>query len=170
MADRLMRNTFGSKMNIGRPVNQPCRAAAQAAFTLVELIVAMAIIGTVVVALFGSLSSAFASTRLARENLRATQILVEKTEAIRLYTWDQINDVTFIPRTFSVPYDPAATNGAGGVVYTGRVTIAPVALGASYASEMRLITVQVNWTTGSLPRQRTLSTYMCRSGLQNYFY
>ena len=160
---------FKAQMKATRCVKQPSCKTRSAAFTLVEMLVAMAVIGAVVGALYGAITSAFSSIRLARENLRATQILLEKMEGFRLYDWDQITSAAYIPRTFLVPYDPAGSTNSG-VVYSGQVTIAPVSLTASYANDLRLVTVQLNWTSGSLPRQRQLSTYLCRTGIQNYFY
>jgi uncharacterized protein (TIGR02598 family) len=148
---------------------EPQRRPTRRAFTLVELIVAMAIIGVVVVSLYAGITSGFASVRLARENLRATQILVEKMEAIRLYDWDQVTN-NFIPTTFTVNYDPATTNVSSGIVYSGKVTLSKVVLGTSYDNDLRQVTVQVNWKTGGLARQRSINTYICRTGLQNYLY
>ena len=127
----------------------------------------MIIIGVVVVALYEAISSGFGTVRLARENLRATQILVEKMEAIRLYDWDQLNAPGFIPNTFSAAYDPIAKDGA---TYYGTLTVSPAALNASYSDDLRLVTVQLTWTSGQLTRKRELSTYVCRTGLQNYIY
>ncbi len=157
-------------MRIGCHTGQPCRPTARTAFTLVELIVAMAVIGVVVVALYGGISTGFSSVRLARENLRATQILVEKMEAIRLYDWDQLTAASFIPTNFFVPYDPADTTNTTKVIYSGQVSITPVSLAASYTNDLRLVTVQLTWNTAGLPRTRQLSTYVCRTGLQNYLY
>ena|SRR6266705_3224893 len=156
-------------MKTGRFGKEPRRAVAHAAFTLVELMVAMAIIGAVVVALYSAISSGFGSIRLARENLRATHILLEKTEGIRLYDWDQLTNSSYVQPTFSVPYDPTASNGQGGITYFGTVSVSPVSLNSSYSNDLRLVTIQVSWTNG-LPRQRQLSTYVCRTGLQNYLY
>ena len=130
----------------------------------------MAVVGVVVVSLYSAISSGFTSIRLARENLRATQIMVEKTEAMRLYDWDQIIASNFIAKSFLAPYDVTTTNLTGGVIYTGQVTVARAVLNASYSNDLRLVTVQLNWTTGRLPRTRQLSTYVCRTGLQNYRY
>jgi len=164
-----MVNTLKVNMRTGRSA-QRRRLAALAAFTLVELIVAMAVIAVVVIALYGSISSAFTSIRLPRENLRATQTMVEKMAAIRLYDWDHITTPSFIPTNFLTSYDATATNATGSIIYTGRVSIAPVSLNVSYTNDMRLVTVQLNWQTGGLPRSRSLSTYVCRTGLQNYQY
>jgi len=157
-------------MSIGRHARQSRRPTARSAFTLVELIVAMAVIGIVVVALYGGITTGYSSVRLARENLRATQILVEKMEAIRLYDWEQLTTPSFVASSFSVPYDPADTTNTTKVIYSGQVSITPVSLPASYTNDMRLVTVQLTWNTAGLPRTRQLSTYVCRTGLQNYLY
>src|SRR5262245_30151305 len=86
-----------------------------AGFSLVEVTVGMAVIGTSAIALFSGFTSGFFTMQMARENLRATQIMLEKTETLRLYSWDQINTGGFIPATFTAPYDPNSTNG--GIVY-----------------------------------------------------
>ena len=62
-----------------------------------------------------------------RENLRATQILQERMEPIRLYNWDQINTANFIPASFTEAfYSTNANNAAnaGDFVYTGTVAVA----------------------------------------------
>jgi hypothetical protein len=35
---------------------------------------------------------------------------------------------------------------------------------------MKKVIVTLNWTTGKLPRTRSISTYVSRYGLQNYIY
>ena len=60
---------------------------AELAFSMIEILVAMVVLGIMFVSLYSGFSSGFAVVQLARENLRATQILQEKMETIRLYTW-----------------------------------------------------------------------------------
>lgn len=139
-------------------------------FTITEVLFAMAIMGVTFMALYAGLSSGFSVIKLARENTRATQILIEKMETIRLYTWDQINSNGFIPTNFTVAYYPMGGSNNCGTIYTGMVSIAPVSLGTSYDNDMRKITVRLDWRTGNLPRQRSISTYVSRYGLQNYIY
>ena len=139
-------------------------------FTIIELMVCVFIIGIVVMAIYGAISSGIGSIRLARENLRATQILIEKMEGIRLYTWEQVNSPGFVPTTFVVPYDALATNTNSGVRYFGTITITNYPNSTTYGSEMRLVTVRLNWRTGNLDRTRELSTYVAQSGIQNYIY
>lgn len=137
--------------------------------TLLEVVVALAIIGMVVVAVYGAITSGMSSLRMARENLRATQILVEKSEALRLYNWDQLN-TNFIPTRFVVPYDVNTTSTNSGVLYYGSIAIRQPNIGTSYTNALRLVTIRVNWQTGKLNRSRELNTYVCRTGLQNYVY
>jgi type II secretory pathway pseudopilin PulG len=141
-----------------------------AAFSLVEVTIGMGVIGTAALALFSGFTSGFFTMHMARENLRATQIMLEKTETLRLYTWDQINTPNFIPPTFSAAYDPNATNGAQGINYTGTMTISPVSLPTSYSNDMKMVTVTLNWTTGAINRNRSFTTYISRNGLQSYIY
>ena len=151
-------------------LHQPlmCRFAG-AAFTIIEVVFAMAVAGLMFVALYSGLMTGFTIIHLARENTRASQILVEKMETIRLYTWDQINSNGFIPTNFSVVYSTVGgTNN--GAVYQGTLTITNVSFSTSYAADMKKVTVQLNWMTGNLARRRTASTYISRYGLQNYIY
>jgi len=142
---------------------------ARAAFSLVEVTIGMGVIGTVIVGLFSGFSSGFFTMRMARENLRATQIMLEKVETIRLYSWDQINTAGFIPPSFSATYDPQATNSQG-LSYNGTMTISSAPIGSSYSNDMKLVTVRLNWKTGGLDRSREFSTYIARNGLQSYIY
>src|SRR5262245_34507052 len=85
------------------------RRPRQNAFTLVEVMVASALIGIMFLAFMGGFSMSFQRVQIDRENSRATQLLLEKTELVRLYNWDQITGVdtnTYIPTTFTAPFYP----------------------------------------------------------------
>lgn len=98
------------------------RKTAYQAFTFLEAVVAVGAVGVLALALYAGLSSVFTMVRMSRENQRATQIMVEKMETVRLYNWDQINSNGFIPRGFQAYYYPA--NGTNcGTVYDGTITI-----------------------------------------------
>lgn len=148
------------------------RIRQQAAFTLVEVMIAVAILGVMMVALYGGMSSGFALTQLARENLRATQIMLERMEGIRLYNWDQVVYSNMIPGAFVSHYYPLATNGESkGIPYYGRVIVTNSGIsGTSYGDKMRLITVELRWTNANVGRYRTMSTYISKAGVQNYVY
>jgi len=134
-----------------------------------EVLVAVAIGGVVFVSLYSGLSTGFAIVQLARENLRATQILQEKMETIRLYTWEQITTQGFIPTNFTDVFY-TATQYSGGLTYTGSVTIANSPLTESYTSDLRMVTVKVSWESANVLRQREMATFVSRYGLQNYVY
>ena len=100
--------------------------------------------------------------------------MLAKVETIRLYRWDQVvYSNNFIPATFTEVYDPQAVSGQQGVTYTGFVAIsncpAPIST-KSYATNMRQCTVTVNWKTGTIPRSRSVTTFIARDGIQNYVY
>jgi hypothetical protein len=67
-----------------------------------------------------------AEMHLARENIRATQILEEKMEVVRLFNWDQVVNLPgYIPTNFIAPfYANNPTNPpAGSFNYTGAVLV-----------------------------------------------
>jgi type II secretory pathway pseudopilin PulG len=156
-------------MKLKQIISQP-RTQRSAAFTLVEATVSLGILGSVVVALFSGFTTGFFTMQLARENLRATQIMLEKMETIRLYNWDQVNTPGFIPASFTAPYDPNARDGQQGVLYRGTMIITNAPIGASYSGDMRMVIVNLQWTTGYLPRSREFTSYISRHGLQDYIY
>jgi hypothetical protein len=138
-------------------------------FSLVDALFAVAVAGFMFIALYAGLAFGFKIIRMARENTRATQIMLEKMETIRLYTWNQVTNTGFIPTNqFVVPYySIGGTNTS--ILYTGQIIIASSPLGTSYADNMRKVMVRVNWNSpGSTNRTRTMSTYVTRNGLQNY--
>lgn len=137
---------------------------------MVEVMVAMGVLGTLILCLYAAIAWGFAVMRLARENIRATQVMAEKMETIRLYNWDQVNSNGFIPPTFSVPYYPLGKTNGSGLTYYGTMSINNVAFGDSYDADMRQVTVTLNWTNAHLPRTRTIQTLVSRYGLQNYIY
>lgn len=138
-------------------------------YTLVEVLVAVLVLSTIGLAYYGALSSGFGLVQSTREDLRATQVMVQKVETIRLCTWSQLTNFTF-----QESYDPVSTNG-GGTVYFGSVTITPansLSNNPSYKNNMCQVNVNLNWTNynGSrvLPHSRQMQTQVARYGLQNY--
>jgi len=128
----------------------------------------------VLVSLYAGITYGMSVTEVTRENLRATQLILEKFETIRLYTWDQLNGSNnfVIPTGFTNSYAVDPTTGKGsGVLYSGTMTLQDAPLnGASYSSDMKLVTVTLNWTCAGIPRTRTMQTLVARQGLQQYVY
>lgn len=156
-------------MNIKVALLKRIRQAA-AAFSLVEATVAMGVIGTSLAALFTGYTTGFYTMQMTRENLRATQIMLEKMETIRLYSWDQINTPGFVPATFTNYYDPQGIVGQQGVAYYGTMIITNCDVTSSYSPNMKKVIVQIHWTTGHLDRMRQFTSYISRYGLQDYIY
>ena len=139
------------------------------AFSIVEATVGMGVIGTITVSLFSGFGTGLLTMQMARENLRATQIMLEKTETLRLYSWDQI-EVLPSPMTFYAKYDPQASEGSQGLTYKVDLFIEPTALTTSYSAEMKQVRVVLTWKTCNIDRTRTFTTYVTRNGLQSYIY
>ena len=140
-----------------------------AGFSIVEAMIGMGIMGTVAGALMSGFTTGFFTMRMARENLRATQIMLEKMETIRLYSWTQVTNGTFVPPTFTNWYDPQTLNNKG-TPYYGEMIITNAPITSTYSNSMKLVTVRIKWKTGNLSRQREFNSYISRYGLQDYVY
>jgi type II secretory pathway pseudopilin PulG len=144
------------------------RKQATAAFSLTEVSVGMGVVGIVCVALYTGLTSGLASVKLSRENERATQIMTEKLDTIRLYSWDKITNPNYIPAKFTKAF--GAEKETAGVTYNGEVSITAVPLSTIYSTNMRQITVSLSWVSGTIPRERSMTTMVAKDGMQNYIY
>jgi type II secretory pathway pseudopilin PulG len=140
--------------------------------TVVEVMVGVSLLGLVFASLFSGMSMSTRLTQLAREDLRATQILLERMEGIRLFNWNQlVYSNTLCPPKFTCSYSPFdSSSGATGITYYGSTVITNVSFNpaASYSNQMRAIIVTVNWTNAGIPRTRTMMTYQAQYGEQNY--
>lgn len=141
--------------------------------------IAGGILGVVATSLCGAFSAGFCVIQSTRENLRATQITVQKLEAIRLFNWSQVGDTTqYLTLSFVEPYDPlGVTNNCAGAKYTGYVSAsvpAPGELPEAYRTNMRNLTVTIYWTNynGATPivHKREMQTRVARNGMQNYIW
>ena len=132
---------------------------------------AVAIIGIMCAGLVGSLTYGFYTMGLARENQRATQLILETLETVRLYNWDQVNSNGFIPPTFTGVYDPQAPVGQQGITYYGTISRGNANMGGpSVNTNLVLMTVTLNWTNRGIRHARTNCTLIARDGIQNYVY
>ena len=144
-----------------------------AGYTLAEVVVAVLILTTIGVAYYSGLSNGFSLVQSNRDNLRATQILMQKLEGLRLCTWSELTNCSFVE-----VYDPlGATNGSGGTIYRGTITTNSASVipnASSYKANMRQVTVSVYWTNynGRIPNvhNRQMQTQVARYGIQNYIW
>ena len=160
----------------GQSPRQP-RRRGLGGFSLIECVVAISVIMISFLTIFGCITFGFTVTQLSRENLRATQILLDKMEGVRLYSWTQLTNSSFLTPVFTNWFyetnDIGQLNANGnGVLYTGLVSVTQVPFSTSYTNTMVLVTVTVGWTSSgkNIVKSRTMQTLVGEFGLQNYIY
>jgi type II secretory pathway pseudopilin PulG len=137
--------------------------AAQLAFTLIDVMVGMGVLGIVLISLFASFTFGFSQVRRFREELSATQILQEKAEAVRVYNWDQITNPAFVPTNFN------STFGDKTNFFSGTVIIKPINISnTTYSADLRQILITVTWASNQIKRTNSTRTFVSKVGLQNY--
>ena len=143
----------------------------QSAYTLAEVMVGIVIMSIMFLTLYLGFTLGFGVVQGSRENLRATQILQQQAEVIRLYTWEQVDPASgWIPTTSTWTFYPMGGNGNQGITYTGTVNIAAAPMTESYAADNKLVTFALTWKSGNIQRQRRISTLVSKYGLHNYIY
>jgi prepilin-type N-terminal cleavage/methylation domain-containing protein len=149
------------------------RASGQSAFTLAEVMVAVCILGISSIALYGGLATGFMLVDSTRSELRATQILTQKSEAIRLCSWSSLGN---FPVSFAESYDPTSSNG--GTLYVGTISTnaasSVIPASAAYRANMCVATITLYWKnyngTRRVIHSRTNQTLIARYGIQNYIW
>jgi len=136
-------------------------------FTLVEVMTAIGIVGIVSVSLYAGLAMSFNSVQNSRLELRATHILTEKLEAMRLFNWEQVNDNNFIPKNFTERYQPSESKS---VVYQGKVTLSDPSVPAAYAGTMKKVVAEIKWVSSAGKCEKRMETFISQYGIQNYLY
>ena len=164
-----------------------------AGFTLIEVVMGIAMIGVCVGAVASGVMFGLRRAKNAQEELRATQIITEKFEALRLYTWDQLKwaadfddpedasdsfdpadphvagdePTAFVtPDTFTVPFALGATN-AGDLIYTGTFDASMAAVSEVYSNDLITVTVSLTWPRHGTTQSCSATTFFSRYGLQN---
>jgi prepilin-type N-terminal cleavage/methylation domain-containing protein len=140
---------------------------APAGFTLIETIMAVALGSVMLAALYTCFGSGFSAIRTTREDLRATQIIVNRMERIRVCTWSQLTDPLYNPPLSTDYFDPVNKQTPYTVTYRAAVPAAGT-LPEAYRADMRLVTVDVTWTSGGRQQKRSMQTYVARNGMQSY--
>lgn len=140
-----------------------------AAFTLLEVLLAALVTVLMVVNLYAGFIHGFQVIRITRENRQAVQVLQDKLETARLYSWEQITN-GFIPASFTGVLSTGSEEWQGGIPYTGSLSIVDAPTTAAYSNELKLLVFEVNWTSGAHPRQERMCTLVSKYGLHNYIY
>lgn len=135
-----------------------------------ELVVASGVIGVMFAALLSGLTSSVTNVQFGREQMRATQIMVEKLDTIRLYAWDELN-TTYVPATFTESFSPGSNYKQGlgrGAAYQGTVSITNAPVTEPYGPALKQVTVSLAWQSGKRKVQSQMTTLVAQYGLQNY--
>src|SRR6266404_2138616 len=126
------------------------------AFSLAETVVGMAIVGILTVAIYSALTTGFNTVRLAREDQRATQILVQLMDQLRILSWSQLTNGTNVPSLTIQSFDPEKTvvvhgawntNKLMNLGFMGTITLTDAPNDTTYSSQMKQVTVNVVWTS-----------------------
>jgi prepilin-type N-terminal cleavage/methylation domain-containing protein len=161
------------------------RGAHGRAFTLIEVMISMAVVAMMFVSLYAGITQGLAVISTARENMRATQIMIEKIELLRLYSWDQMNTPGYIPGAFAerlmpssatnssttaATVDGLATPSGAGTIFVGTIVLGPAPVNDGYTNAMRMATLTVTWTNGNIQRSRSMQTLVAERGIHDYVY
>jgi len=122
--------------------------------------------------LFTGLANSFSTVQATRENLRATQIIVQRMEALRLASYKTLQDPAAYPTNYTEYYCPSGQAGSKGTAYTIQYnwTNGLSSLPPSYRSNMMLVTITASWNSGNVQRTRSMQSYVARYGIQRYVY
>jgi prepilin-type N-terminal cleavage/methylation domain-containing protein len=164
--------------NFKREVPASPARGGTGAFTFVEVLVATFVLGILAASIYYGLAAGTREIQSTRENLRATQIMLQKVEAIRLFTWSQVNDTNYVASDFTEDYDPlGVTNSTSGAKYRCFVTATTPAVGdvpEGYRTNLLTVTVTLYWTNNStrapMVHKREMQTRVARNGMQNYIW
>jgi hypothetical protein len=120
--------------------------------------------------LFAGLGYCFSLVQASRENLRATQILVQRMEAVRLSAYNTLSNPTAYPTNVAEYYSPSSQTNNRGTAYTVtyKCEPAPSTLPPSYRSNMVMVTVTAAWKSGKTQQTRSMQSYVARYGIQHY--
>src|SRR6266496_2840427 len=153
-------------------LSEPGNTLDQSAFTLVEVMVGVGVMGIMMVSLYAGFAFGFNQIRSARENVRATQVLEERMEVVRVVNWDDVNTSGYIPTSFQAPFyaDNPTNPPANNFYYTGTVQVASAPVTETYSNDLRMVKIQLTWPSGHLIRTRQMTTFVARSGMQRYIY
>ena len=127
----------------------------------------MTILTFVVVSLYAAFSFGFACINVAREDLRADQVLVQKLETLREYDWSSLTN------GYVLTNSTAVFSTEGGIDYAVNMSITPAPVTESYSNTLRQVTASVFWSSGGgfgsgVAHQRSMTTLVSQNGLQTY--
>jgi prepilin-type N-terminal cleavage/methylation domain-containing protein len=143
------------------------------AFTLIEVMVSVGVIGILLISLYAGLAFGFRQIQVSREEERASQILAERMEIVRLVSWDQLMNLPgYVPTNFTASYSVLnPTNAvASSLIYTGTVQVINAPGSEAYTNDLKMLAISLSWNSNGVKHQRSMTTFVSRYGLQNYVF
>ena len=122
----------------------------------------------------GAAASSVGHVQFGKEQNRATQIMAEKLDVIRMYRWDYLTGGSFVATNITDYYFPSGSlntqtnEGSSGTVYRGTVSILNAGLTEAYNDQLRKVTVNLQWKSGGRTVNRQMTTFVSKHGLQLY--
>lgn len=172
-----MNTDFGTKQITAR-ITSPARATQpDAGHTLAQALAAITVLGLAVIAFSGAFATAYCVIHSSREQLRASQIVMERAESLRLFNWSQVSAARKHVQPLFVQSDAPSdvTEDSGGVQYVGYLTGAASLAGGSAKdahAHMRNVTLALSSTTcnGDQAAVRTsqVQIRLARNGAPKY--
>ena len=139
------------------------------AFTLLECVMAVGIGAIMFTSLYAGFTQGIRTMGVARQDLRATEILLQRLERVRLCSYAQVTDTSINPATSTEYYNPAApTNGVPYTITFSATVPVTNSLPEAYRTNMLLVTVSASWTNGTQGHTRSMQTYVAQNGMQSY--
>jgi uncharacterized protein (TIGR02598 family) len=151
------------------------------AFSLIEAVIGMLIVSILTLSIYAALTTGFNTVRLAREDQRATQVLIQIMDQLRTVSWNSLTNGTSLPTQTLESFDPekviklgkgvvnANTNALISKGYYTILTVNNATNDTTYSSNMREVNVSVTWRSLSgMRRSRDFTTYVARYGIHNY--
>jgi len=133
----------------------------------------MGLVGITMVGMLGGLSWVVLSAQRAREDARATQLMEEKLDTLRLYSWDELNTAGFVPTSFVATYSTVSngtTNEAAGLTYHGSIIISAAPVAETYNAALKQVTVSLQWTSSGRLHRTQMATLVAQYGMQSFVY
>jgi hypothetical protein len=145
-----------------------------------KMLTGIACLTVAATALYGAFTPAYRVIQSTREELRASQIVMQKAEALRLVDRTQVCDTNNYGKPLFVePYNPRrVTPTPGGVQYAGYLsTTSPTAVGEranTPRSHPRSVTVTLCWTNSEDAKptvhRREVQARLAPNGMPKYLW
>ncbi len=136
---------------------------SSAGTTLIELMMAVMILGLLFGGAITTLGRGFFEIELSRDSVRVTQLLQSEVELLRTQNWTQLEALKGTS-TVSLELD-----SSGDPIFGGKYTLTR-ALTTSKVDQLQL-SLKANWTDSrGISHDRTFYTIFTKDGLNDYYY